>query len=71
MILILCSETLPPKWFSQFQKLRNFFGENFYTSLEKLVIDLEMDKDIHPPFQPDPQNSAYLCKYIRLKDFNC
>ncbi|CBY14297.1 unnamed protein product [Oikopleura dioica] len=53
-------EMLPPLWFQQFQKLRNYFGKEFYLGLERLLIAMEMDEDLHPPFVENVKNSQKL-----------
>ena len=57
---------LPPLWFKQFQRLRNYFGKDMYLELERLIIALEMDSDLHPPYNEDPLNSRKLGKILGL-----
>jgi hypothetical protein len=54
LILTFCfstTEMLPPLWFHKFPRLRHYFGDNYYIFVEKLVILLELDADVHAPFE--------------------
>jgi len=37
-----------------------------YLELERLIIALEMDSDLHPPYNEDPLNSRKLGKILGL-----
>ncbi|CBY12589.1 unnamed protein product [Oikopleura dioica] len=53
-------EMLPPLWFKRFQLLRNYFGKDMYLMLERLIIAMEMDSDLHPPYLEDSNNAKKL-----------